>query len=106
MRIHQGGSLLPEFNPNQPQLPIDRPIIQYIRQSSLGQVKHNFQSQIQQDEMLERRLLKYGWTHDLIIKIEADQGISGQKTRFEREGLDRLYKMIESGEAAAIAGFD
>jgi DNA invertase Pin-like site-specific DNA recombinase len=106
MRIRPGASLMPEFNPEQPHLPTDKPIVQYIRQSSLGQVKNNVQSKIQQDEMLERRLLKYGWTHDLIIKIEADQGISGQKTRFEREGLDRLYKMIESGEAAAIAGFD
>jgi len=105
-RIRPGESLLPDFNPEQPQLPIEKPIVQYIRQSTLGQVKHNLQSKMQQDEMLERRLLTYGWTHDLIIKIEADQGISGQKTRFQREGLDQLYRMIESGEAGAIACYD
>ena len=105
-RIQPGKILIPEFTPDQPQLPIDKPIVQYIRQSSLGQVKHNVQSKIQQDQMLERRLLAYGWPHDLIIKIEADQGTSGQKTRFEREGLDRLYRMIESGEAFAIACYD
>jgi DNA invertase Pin-like site-specific DNA recombinase len=105
-KIDPNKKLVPEFNPNQPQLPIDKPIIQYIRQSTLGQVKHNLQSQIQQDEMLERRLLAYGWTHDLIIKIALDQGKSGQKLRFERKGLDQLYKMLETGEAAAIACFD
>ncbi len=104
--IRPGVSLLDDFNPENPQLPIDKRIIQYIRQSSLGQVKNNIQSKIQQDEMLERRLLKYGWTHNLIIKIEADQGVSGQKTRFQREGLDQLYRMIETGEAAAIACYD
>src|SRR5215467_8194723 len=105
-RIRTDKNLLLDFNPEQTHLPIDRPIIQYIRQSTLGQVNHNLQSKIQQDEMLERRLLTYGWTHDLIIKIEADQGISGQKTRFQREGLDQLYRKIESGEAAAIACYD
>ena len=81
-RIRPGESLTEEFNPDQPQLPVDRPIVQYIRQSTPGQVKNNLQSKIQQDEMLERRLLKYGWSHDLIIKIEADQGVSGQKHGF------------------------
>jgi DNA invertase Pin-like site-specific DNA recombinase len=106
MRIRKGASLIEEYSPDQPQLPVDRKIIQYIRQSSPGQVKHNIQSKMQQDGMLERRLLAYGWTHDLIIKIEADQDISGQKTRFQREGLDQLYRMIESGEAFAIACYD
>src|SRR5215831_18948646 len=98
MRIRKDASLIPEFQPDQPQLPIDKPIVLYIRQSSLGQVKHNKQSKVQQDTMMERRLLQYGWPHDLIIKIEADQGKSGQKLRFEREGLDKLYKMIEHGQ--------
>jgi hypothetical protein len=58
------------------------------------------------DKLLGRRLLKHGWTHDLIVKIALDQGKSGQKTRFQREGLDQLYKMIENGEASAIACYD
>ena len=60
---------------------IDKAIVQYIRQSTGKQVKENIQSKIQQDTMLGKRLIKYGWTEDLIIKIDKDQGISGQKNR-------------------------
>ena len=47
-----------------------------------------------------------GWVEEMIIKIEADQGKSGQKLRFQREGLDALYRMIEKGEAGAVAAYD
>jgi len=95
-----------DFSPVQPHLPIDRPIVQYIRQSTGEQVKKNIQSKIQQDEMLRRRLLKYGWTEELIIKIDKDQGKSGQKRRDLREGLDELYGLIKNGVVGAVAAYD
>jgi DNA invertase Pin-like site-specific DNA recombinase len=104
--IRQDARLIEEFVPQQQQLPTDRPIVQYVRQSSLGQVKNNRQSAILQDEALARRLVAYGWKPDDIIKIDIDQGKSGQKRRDEREGLDQLYKLIERKEAGAIAAFD
>ncbi len=72
MRIRPGASLIPELNLELPQLPVDRKIILYIRQSSMGQVKRNVQSKIQQDTMMERMLLQRGWTSDLIVKIALD----------------------------------
>lgn len=99
------GRLVQEFVYSQQQLPTHKPVVLYIRQSTDGQVKRNKQSTILQDEELGRRLIKMGWTDDLIIKIDTDQGKSGQKRRDEREGLDRLYKLIESGKAGAVAAF-
>ena len=104
--IRPDARLVQEFTYHQEKLPIDKPVVQYIRQSSLGQVKHNVQSKVQQDEMLRRHLLAYGWKDADIIKIEADQGKSGQKLRIERSGLDYLYKLIKSGQAGAIACYD
>lgn len=86
------------------QLPVDRPVVQYIRQSSIMQVKYNKQSFILQDEKLSRRLTHMGFTS--IIPISADQGKSGQKLRFQREGLDELYRKAEHGEIGAIAFYD
>src|SRR5947209_1654672 len=96
--IRPDTKLVEDFVYQQEKFPIDKPVVQYIRQSTLGQVKHNLQSKIQQDEMLRKRLVKMGWLEEMIIKIEADQGKSGQKLRFQRAGLDALYRMIEKGE--------
>jgi hypothetical protein len=70
------------------------------------QVKHNKQSTILQDAKLEHRLIAYGWSEESIIKIDTDQGKSGQKWRDERKGLDQLYWMIEHGNVGAVAAFD
>lgn len=105
-RIDPKSKLMQEFIYTQKAMPIDRPVVQYIRQSNPGQVKHNLQSKIQQDEMLSRRLISMGWTVDQIIKIDADQGKSGQKLRMQRKGLDELYQLITSGEAGAVAAYD
>jgi DNA invertase Pin-like site-specific DNA recombinase len=102
--IIPGARLVQEFIPLQPQLPTDKAIVQYVRQSTLGQVKNNRQSAILQDEQLGRRLVAYGWQD--IIKIDTDQGKSGQKRRDERAGLDRTYRLIEHREVGAVAAFD
>jgi hypothetical protein len=41
-----------------------------------------------------------------IIKIDKDQGISGQKKQDIREGLNELYHLIKSGQVGAIAAYD
>ena len=45
--IDPSKRLVQEFYPGQPQLPIDLLIVQYIRKSTLVQVKNNKQSAIQ-----------------------------------------------------------
>ena len=105
-KIKPDATLMPAFNVDQPRLPIDRKIVQYIRQSTGGQVKENIQSQIQQDAMLGKRLLQYGWKPESIVKIDKDQGVSGQKKQDTREGLNELYHLIKSGQVGAIAAYD
>lgn len=104
--IDPSKRLVQEFHPGQPELPIDKLIVQYIRQSTLVQVKNNKQSAILQDIKLTRRLMAYGWPDESIIKIDTDQGKSGQKRRDERKGLDELYRLVLSGQAGAVAAYD
>ncbi len=104
--IKPGAKLIKKFVPQQFQLPTSLPVAQYIRQSTIGQVKKNIQSQVQQDEELREMLLSYGWTDALIRPISIDQGISGQKRQDERPGLADLYRMIENREIGAVAAFD
>jgi len=96
--------LIQELEYVQQQLPVDKPVAQYIRQSTLGQVKKNIQSFVLQDEKLGSKLVRMGFIE--VRKIEIDQGKSGQKDRFQRKGLDDLYRWAEHGEIGAIAFFD
>ncbi|MFL5628699.1 MAG: hypothetical protein ACJ788_24220, partial [Ktedonobacteraceae bacterium] len=60
--IRPDAKLIKRFAPQQFNLPTHMPIAQYIRQSTIGQVKHNLQSQIQQDEELREMLVDgFGW---------------------------------------------
>ncbi|MGZ3616985.1 MAG: hypothetical protein ACXWOL_09000 [Ktedonobacteraceae bacterium] len=60
----------------QPQeLPIDKPVALYIRQSTEAQRKYNIQSLILQDEEMGNRLGIVGFRN--VIKIDIDQGMSG-----------------------------
>lgn len=96
--------LLKPFVYEQQALPIDKPVAQYIRQSTDGQVKHNIQSLILQDEEMGVRLSTVGFGS--IIKIDIDQGLSGQKRRDERKGLDHIYTLAETGQIGAVAAYD
>ncbi len=107
--IRPDARLIQEFVYTQQQLPTHRPVVQYIRQSSLAQVRRNRQSYEQQDSDLRRKLVHgYGWkdTDTDIIKIDADQGKSGTKRRDERTGLGQLYTLLEQDKAGAVATFD
>jgi DNA invertase Pin-like site-specific DNA recombinase len=92
--ITPNATLVQAFTYAQQALPIDKPIVQYIRQSTTKQLKRNKQSYELQD------------TDESIIKIDSDQGKSGTKRRDERTGLDQLYALIEQGKVGAVAAFD
>jgi DNA invertase Pin-like site-specific DNA recombinase len=102
--IIPGKRLFKPFVYQQQALPIERPVALYIRQSSQVQVKKNVRSTQLQDEEMHTRLTGIGFTS--ILKIEIDQGISGQKRRDQREGLDQLYRLAESGAIGAVAAYD
>ncbi len=106
--ITPNATLVQAFTYTQQALPIHKPIVQYIRQSTTKQLKRNKQSYELQDTDLRRNLLAMGWmdNDESIIKIDSDQGKSGTKRRDERGGLDYLYELLENDRAGAVAAFD
>ena len=90
-----------------PRLPIDRPVVQYIRQSTRKQLRQNRFSADMQDQDMRDKLLWHGWTSELILQaISKDTGKSGTKRRDEREGLDDLYRLIETDSVGAAAAYN
>ena len=104
--ITPNATLVQPFTYTQQALPTNKPIVQYIRQSTKKQLKHNRQSYEMQDSDLRRNLLTMGWKEQDVIKIDSDQGKSGTKRRDERTGLGELYTLIEQGKVGAVAAFD
>ena len=102
--IQPDKTLIKPFVTSMPELPIDKPVIQYIRQSTEAQVKDNADSTYMQDEEFSERLYAVGFT--TIHKIDTDQGISGQKLLNQRSGLQEAYELIKQGKAGAIAAYD
>jgi len=89
------------------QLPIDRPVVQYIRQSTRKQVKRNRISGEMQDADMKNTLIEtHGYRPELILPaISKDTGKSGTKSRLQRSGLDELYRLIETDSVGAAAAF-
>lgn len=89
------------------QLPIDRPVVQYIRQSTRKQVKRNRISGEMQDADMKNTLIEtHGYKPELILPaISKDTGKSGTKSRLQRSGLDELYRLIETDSVGAAAAF-
>lgn len=109
MPIRPNATLVPEFVYTQQALPVDKPIVQYIRQSTTKQLKRNKQSYELQDTDLRYKLVHgYGYpdSDKAIIKIDIDQGKSGTKRRDQRTGLEHLYELIENDSVGAVAAFD
>ena len=69
--IDPNKKLLKPFVYEQQALPIDKPVAQYIRQSTDGQVKNNIQSLILQDEEMGARLSTVGRTRPVAGRIPA-----------------------------------
>src|SRR5229473_939852 len=88
------------------QLATDKPIAQYIRQSSDKQLKNNKQSTALQDEDMRKRLLSMGWKESLIVKLASDNGTSGTKDMSDRVDMKELYRLIKHGEVSAVAVYD
>ena len=103
MRQFKQGSLLAEKQ-TEPQLHIDLPCYLYIRRSTGGQVKESEMSKVQQDELMEEKLLALGFRE--IIKVDLDDGSSAQKAPLDRPGMQIVLRAIQTGKIGAIAAFD
>ena len=106
-QAREGVSLVKSYAPTQQQLPVTKPVVQYVRQSRRDQVKHNRVSGAMQDNDMRNNLINMGWTPELILEaISEDTGKSGTKRADERKGLARLIKLIEDGKVGAVAAFN
>ncbi len=103
--IQPGKKLVQDYGFVQPKLPTDRPIAQYIRQSTEAQVQTNKSMTVMQDNRMRQYLISLGWREDLIIKFDQDQAVSGTKGIYEREGMKILARMLRHGEIGAVACF-
>src|SRR5258708_9018006 len=102
--IRPGATLIQPYTIPEQRLPIDKPVVQYIRQSSRKQRKHNKASSDMQDVNMRNNLLAMKWTPELILPaIVTDTGMSGTKRADEREGLTQLYWLIDTGGVGTVA---
>ncbi len=83
------------------ELPTDKPIAIYYRQSTEGQVG-NISTTIQTVDMVEYLKLR-GWAEHHIVMVDRDKGISGTTKIDERPGMKYLYELITEGKIGAVA---
>ena len=76
----------------------------YIRQSTLQQVAHNRESQVNQRQMAGRALA-LGWSVQQIEVIDEDQGLSGRAST-HRSGFQRLLAEVSLGQVGIIIGYE
>jgi DNA invertase Pin-like site-specific DNA recombinase len=76
----------------------------YIRQSSLGQVLYNKESQTNQRRMADRAA-GLGWRPDQVRLISADQGISATSAN-QRTGFQELVAEVSLGHVGIIFGYE
>jgi DNA invertase Pin-like site-specific DNA recombinase len=89
------------FNCSEWELPFDRNIAVYYRQSSMAQVG-NISTDIQQID-LPKYVNTLGWLQESIILIDEDEGVSVTKRIDELKGMSRLYDLIITGRIGAVA---
>ena len=76
----------------------------YVRQSTLKQVQHNRESQVNQYQLVERAEV-LGWARERIHVIDADLGVSGKSSE-NRTGFKELVAEVSLGHVGIIFGYE
>src|SRR5690348_17653974 len=76
----------------------------YIRQSTLHQVEHHRESQVNQYQLVQRAE-QLGWEGTRIRVIDADLGLSGQSSTY-RHGFQELVAEVSLGHAGIVLRYD
>lgn len=79
---------------------LDRAAYIYVRQSTLGQVRKNTISTLQQYDLV-KRIVALGWTSEKIIVIDWDQARSASTTD-GRDGFKKILAEIAVGNVGAV----
>ena len=72
----------------------------YLRQSTMGQVRHHPES-TERQYALKERALELGWTPEMIRVIDSDLGISGTQMG-NREGFKTLVAEVSLKQVGAV----
>ena len=76
----------------------------YVRQSSVGQVRHHQESTTLQYRLVDRALA-LGWPRERVEVIDEDLGKSGAEAQ-QRYGFQRLIAEVGLGHAGMVLSFD
>lgn len=76
----------------------------YIRQSSVGQIRHHQESTALQYRLVDRAL-GLGWPRERVQVIDDDLGKSGAEAR-QRYGFQRLIAEVGLGHAGLVLSYD
>jgi DNA invertase Pin-like site-specific DNA recombinase len=76
----------------------------YIRQSTLQQVAHNQESQVNQRQMVQRAI-ELGWSREQIEVIDEDQGLSGSESA-QRNGFQHIVAEVCLGQVGIVVGYE
>jgi DNA invertase Pin-like site-specific DNA recombinase len=82
----------------------DKPAYIYVRQSTMGQVRHHQQS-TERQYALQDKALQLGWPPERIRVLDQDLGISGTQMT-HREDFKRLVADVSSGRVGAILALE
>src|SRR5450756_2337041 len=76
----------------------------YVRQSTLRQVMENTES-TQRQYALRQRAVALGWSSEMVVTIDTDQGQSGASSA-DREGFQHLVAEVGLGRAGIVLGLE
>ena len=76
----------------------------YVRQSSVGQLRHHQESTTLQYRLVDRAL-GLGWPRERVEVIDEDLGKSGADAQ-QRHGFQRLIAEVGLGHAGLVLSFD
>ena len=76
----------------------------YVRQSTMRQVFENTES-TERQYALRQRAVALGWSHDQVVVIDSDLGLSGA-SGVDRSGFQRLVAEVGMGRAGIVLGLE
>jgi len=98
-----GGSVNAETHHKVSASHLKREAYLYVRQSSLRQVLENTESTKRQYGLRDRAVA-LGWSHEQVVVIDSDLGLSGAST--DREGFQKLVADVGLGRVGVVLGLE
>jgi hypothetical protein len=83
---------------------LERKAYVYVRQSTFYQVENNLESQRRRYGLAEEAL-QLGWSRELVVVIDEDQGRSGSCAN-QRSGFGRLVTAVGLGEVGIVMSLE